>query len=167
MRTRPNDVERAIQTRLIGLSQTWRRTSRSYSDAYCTRQIKRSIGAEGRERGFTVYTAAPGFRRFGEWIFDLTWLKELGGEVLDIPLALECEWMSGNETFWDFQKLLVSRAKQRILVMYARNAVLADRSLKTLIRQVRRFKQTRRGDRYMFACYLRNTDEFLFKIHVA
>lgn len=57
------------------------------------------------------------------------WLKEAGLHVRDIPLAVECEWKSGNEALWDFQKLLVSRAKHRVLVVYARNAGLAERLL--------------------------------------
>jgi hypothetical protein len=142
-------------------------TSASYSDAYCTRQLKRAIGAEGKKLGFAVHTAAHGFRKDGEWLYDITWLRVHNNHVIDIPLALECEWIPGNETHWDFQKLLVSRARHRVLVMWARSRTAAEQVVTELERQIRRFKQTAVGDRYMFACYLHDANSFLFKVHVA
>ena len=122
---------------------------------------------EGRRRGYAVHTAAPGFRQLGEWLFDLTWLRVAGQQVSDIPLAAEIEWTPGNETLWDFQKPLVSRARHRVLVMWARTDRNATRVIDGLIRQVSRFRRTERGDRYLFACYLGDTDRFVFRVHVA
>ncbi len=84
-----------------------------------------------------------------------------------VPVALECEWTPGNETLWDFQKLLVSRARHRVLVMWARTARAAARAMKDLTQQVSRFRQTRGGDRYMLACYVDDTNKFVFRVHVA
>ncbi len=166
MISRPDKVERAIQLRLTELARAWKETSRSYSVPYCTRQLKRAIGAQGRERGYAVHTAAPGFRQLGEWLFDITWLAVAGQQVLEIPLAAEIEWTPGNETLWDFQKLLVSRARHRVLVMWTRTNQKAARIIDGLIQQVSRFKQNRRGDRYLFACYLMDSEKFIFRVHV-
>ncbi len=116
MISRPDKVERAIQLRLTELARAWKETSRSYSVPYCTRQLKRAIGAQGRERGYAVHTAAPGFRQ--------------------------------------------------VLVMWTRTNQKAARIIDGLIQQVSRFKQNRRGDRYLFACYLMDSEKFIFRVHV-
>jgi hypothetical protein len=166
MASKPNEIERSVEHRLTQLAQAWSKTSRSYSDRYCTGQVKVALGVEGKKNGCSVYAAAPGFRQHGEWLFDVTWLEVAGEHLLDFPLAAECEWTPGNETLWDFQKLLVSRATHRVLVMWAPTRRKADQAIDDLRQQVSRFRRSRRGDRYLFACYLGDMDKFVFKVYV-
>ncbi len=160
-------IERSIEAALNHLATNWGSIRKPGSDASWTRAVKNRIGALGRRHRYAVYAAGSRYSRLGEWLFDLIWLKMGDETVLDFPLALECEWSPGKETLWDFQKLLVSRARHRVLVMYARNEKTADRTIEDLIGEVRKFKQTRGGDRYMFACYLGDRDRFHCHVHVA
>lgn len=160
-------IERSIEAALDHLATNWRSIRKPGSDASWTRAVKNRIGALGRKHRYTVYAAGSRYSRLGEWLFDLIWLKARDETVLDFPLALECEWNPGKETLWDFQKLLVSRARHKVLVNWAPNERSANRAIDDLIADVSKFKQTRRGDRYMFACYLGDSDCFHCRVHVA
>ena len=59
----------------------------------------------------------------GEWLYDVTWCESDDDRLLkSIPMVAECEWANLAEIDDGFQKLLVARAKVRVMVYDARHA---------------------------------------------
>ena len=98
-------------------------------------------------------------------VFDLGWFKMRGDIIIDLPLALESEWDPAG-AMDDFQKLLVSRARHRIMILWVRKRTSADRLVSSLIRQVARYRGTQSGDRYLFCCWVDRPDQLFFHSHV-
>jgi len=95
-----------------------------WTDSIWTFKIKEGICDLGKKQGYTIQTnkqSSPN-ADWGEWLFDLTWLDYSKGMVLEVPLALECEWSpSWDEIDADFQKLIISRANHRMMIFQQAN----------------------------------------------
>jgi hypothetical protein len=51
------------------------------------------------------------------WLWDMTWVELSEGKLIDLPLALESEWLrTFDEILFDFEKLLVCRARLRVMI---------------------------------------------------
>lgn len=158
-----NKTERAVCAALTRLDKHWWRVKKT--DGAWTRAIKNAVGSIGRQRGYRVYAASSKFERDGEWVFDLGWYEMRGEFIVDVPLALESEWtISGAMD--DFQKLLISRAQNRVMVLWSRRRAPAEALVGSLIGQVGKYRGSRRGDRYLFCFWIENPPELLFHSHV-
>ena len=158
-------LESRIRAAMLDIDTRWKSVGRS--DAAWTRAIKNAVGTVGENLGYSVCAAGSNYRANGEWLYDMTWLGVRGGVVVDIPLALESEWTPDEELMYDFQKLVVSRARHRVMVFWQRSNAAARRQLKGFERQVRRYRGTRVGDRYLFAFYVGDTQPIRFMGYVA
>ena len=164
MSGRMNAVERRIQSALGTLHD--REPRRRWTDGEWTREVKHAVGGTGETLGYKIYANRCRFKRNGEWLFDLVWLRQgSGGELLDAPLVLESEWRRAGISD-DFQKLLVARARHRVMVFQARNKTRAVDIIEKLVAQVEVCKLTEPGDRYLFACWLNAGRDFFFHLHV-
>ena len=123
-----------------------------------TRDVKTTLGAAGRARGYWV--CAGGLPRdsaaadSGEWLYDLCWLRyQSDGDkpLVDADLVVESEWTGGEYLDEDFQKLLLARATVRLMIFDGRNPVGADQTASRLARQVAVFRSTRDDDTWLFA----------------
>lgn len=87
-----------------------------------TKAVKSELCSIGRNFGCEVY--AQGVPRKikkdgGEWLYDVTWLvydRSGHGELTDAPLVAECEWGDYQEIEDDFEKLLLARARVRVMI---------------------------------------------------
>jgi len=158
-------IENGVQEAIRHVDARWKEIGKS--DAVWTRELKNAIGAVGKRMGFTVCAAGSKYRANGEWLYDMTWLDIRGGVVLDVPLALESEWTPDRDLMFDFQKLLVSRARHRVMLFWQGSASAASRQIDQFLRQVARYRGTRRGDRYLFAYYIGGVRPIEFRLHVA
>jgi hypothetical protein len=125
-----------------------------------TVEVKLRIGTLGRHHGYEVY--AHEFREAGrsEWLFDLTWLKkDRNGFSSALPLILESKWGDPGEVSDDFQKLMVARARHRVIVF---DQGRGERMMDGLLEEVRHFEGSTPGDRYLFAGWSPN----YFSFHV-
>ena len=158
-----NKTERAVCEALAHLDKDWRRYPKT--DSAWTRAVKNAIGTIGRRFDYRVYAASSKFERNGEWMFDLGWFKMRGEIIIDVPLALESEWRP-VDAMDDFQKLLISRARHRVMVLWSRKCNSADRLISSLIRQVATYRGSQSGDRYLFCCWVHSPEQLLFRSHV-
>jgi hypothetical protein len=156
-------IERAVCDALVRLDKYCRRVPKT--DAAWTRAVKDAVGSIGHELGHRIYACSSRFERNGEWVFDLVWCKMRGEVVVDVPLALESEW-TPNGAMDDFQKLLISRARHRVMVLWSWRRPSAERVIGSLIRQVAKYRGSQRGDRYLFCCWVENPAELLFQSYV-
>src|SRR3990172_9117013 len=147
--TTPDPIEQEIQKILAAIPGE----CKGLPDAECTRRIKSKLRDLGKSKGFGVHAGGIEGTE-GEWLFDLLWSENQGTEFVDLPLALECEWQRSKDAiFHDFQKLVVARARHRVMIFQQETEGKVREMFETLRRQVRDFKGTQKGDRYLLAGY--------------
>ena len=61
------------------------------------------------------------YRERGEFLYDVSWRKlDNCDRIISFPMVAECEWGPLREIEYDFQKLLLARAKVRVMAYYAK-----------------------------------------------
>ena len=164
MKQRFDSVEEKVIQSLFGLQKKVDSIGDTSTD--WTRAVKNQIGRLGTSLGYEVYASSCDFAKGGEWLFDLTWADIDRDKYLrGVPLALECEWIP-SDVADDFCKLMVSRAKHRVMVFWASNRASATKKVKELIREVTNSQLSKKGDRYAFACWIEDADKFDFRLYV-
>lgn len=86
-----------------------------------------------------------------EWLFDVIWYEQdSDGKFLDLILAAESEWHGHDKIKEDFEKLLVARAKYRVMICEYDNisSILSEMRL-----WIDSFKCTQVGDRFLLAVW--------------
>lgn len=84
-----------------------------------------------------------------EWLYDVAWLRATEDFLVrDVILVAEIEWGNARAVQQDFQKLLLARADCRVMIFDD-----TDGLRERLIDQAKKFRKSRRGDRYLFASY--------------
>ena len=158
-----DDIERKVVAALFDLDQYAER----WSDRRCTREVKNAVGAVGERLGFNVHAASCRYDDIREWLYDLCWCRQDDYRlVLDMPLALECEWNPTLvEILDDFQKLLVSRASHRIFLCSQPTSEDWADCVEHLTEQIRIYSGTRDGDRYLLGCWNESGWEFQQYVH--
>jgi hypothetical protein len=94
-----------------------------------TFEVKTALAKLGQKLKFEVCCngVEAGKADWQEWLFDMCWLEGLDDTAPPIyrsmPLAMECEWGIPAKVWAlpDFQKLVFSSAKVRLLVWQAHN----------------------------------------------
>lgn len=133
-----------------------------------TRRVKARVALIGEDRGYEVRPdvelesgGAP------EWLYDLCW-RDVGseGELLDMRLVLESEW-DRYGLIYDFEKLLVARAGNRVMIWSEADAAAFRKRVKDLNRRANACKLTCRGDRTLYCCWLDLEDSFRFDGYLA
>ncbi len=138
MELKLDSIEKKVKAALDDLHKP----SNHWSAPKLTRKVKEAVGSLGKDLAFTVYWTGHG----GERIYDLCWREEGDDDlVLNTPLAMECELSPDyGAILQDFQKLLVSRAAHRILLIG--DLVVTPKSeaavFKAKVRQLRQFCAT-------------------------
>ena len=130
-----------------------------------TRDIKNKVGAAGRDLNYEVYACQSKYWRNGEWVFDLSWAKEKGDITIELPLVLESEW-DLTDILWDFTKLVIARASHRVMVFGASTLAQAQKTVERMLTQVREFRGTSIGDRYLFCYWTEKPDAFTHQLYI-
>lgn len=157
----------SIEQQVVASLRALDEQSGQWSDKKATRKVKNAVGRLGDELGFKVHAASCRYDDIGEWLYDLCWCEqdELG-LVLDMPLALECEWQSNLTAILDdFQKLLVSRAGHRVFLCSQSTAEDWEDCVEHLAEQIQLYRGTRDGDRYLLGCWTSDGWEFRHYVH--
>lgn len=164
MKQKFDSVEEAVRQVLLRLQKE--ANSIDDTSTEWTRAIKNEIGRLGSSLGYEVYASSCDFAKDGEWLFDLTWADYDNDQYLrGVPLALESEW-TPSEVVDDFCKLMVSKAKHRVMVFWASNRASASKKIKELIDEIVNSQLPKKGDRYLFACWIQGADKFDFRLYV-
>ena len=84
-----------------------------------------------------------------------------------MPLVAECEWGPDGPCDNDFQKLLQARADHRLWLFQVPSTEAADEMFVGCRSNVKRFRATLMGDRYLFAALVwAETPELRFDVYV-
>ena len=105
-------------------------------------------------------------RDYGEWLYDVTWLdyeKSGSGELVDAPLAAECEWGNEGDIEDDFEKLLLARAGIRLMIFNGFHEAGSKEIAERLARKVREFKGSRAEDAWLLAAWEGSNDDWSFR----
>jgi hypothetical protein len=157
-------IEQQIQEAIVSVPEKARREEWK-GDAPWTREILNRLGKLGHAMGYKVYASRCDEKDGGEWLYDMAWLKYRDGCLLDAQLALESEWDT-RRVQDDFEKLLVSRAKHRVMILDAKTQARADKRIDNLVQEIVRCELSELGDRYLFACWVKEPYDFCFRLYV-
>jgi hypothetical protein len=84
--------------------------------------------------------------------------------MIDVPLVVECDWGNAVEVHKDFEKLLIAKSKNRVMIFEASQTDISGQ-IDWCIQQINKFVHTQSGDRYLFCPW--TLTQFGFKLFVA
>ena len=126
--------------------------------------VNGAIVSVGREFGWL--TAANGCEtdEGKEWLYDIVWYQsDRADHMTDVPLVAKSEWRGENFIKEDFEKLLVSRSRYRVMVFQANSEEAVCSLFKKMHLWIAKFHRTTVG-RYLLAGWARN--HWIFDLHV-
>lgn len=140
-------------------------------DSEWTKVIKTELCKIGRRFGCKVYASGvPRNKRDdGEWLYDVTWLQyetSGRGELIDAPLVAECEWGDEQDIEDDFEKLLLARARVRVMIFGGTDEPGVAKHIADLLagKEVKAFKNDFRAeDAWLLAAWEPNGDGWRFR----
>ncbi len=126
-----------------------------------TKEVKDSVALVCTVWGYEVWASgieAKDKMHKGEWVFDLIAMEYDAGALHDILLVMESEWSSDIDSVDDdFEKLILARAKHRLIVMN-----LDNENISQLLKHAETFMHSLLGDRYLLANWNGQNDCFDF-----
>ena len=93
----------------------------------------------------------------------LDYKKSGRGELIDAPLAAECEWGNEGDIEDDFEKLLLARAGIRLMIFNGFHEAGSKEIAARLARKVREFNGSRAEDAWLLAAWEGPLDDWSFK----
>lgn len=159
-----NEIENALKAVCDKLKD------RKYTDTEWTNEVKQTLAELGESKRYLIYTSGFGTEYNREWLFDLVWYKEEGAEhnarLIDVPLVVECEWnMAFKHIKFDFEKLLTSNARLRLMTCYSHPNDIAG--LKVYFKEaIDKYPLLQQGARFLLAILNSHTNEFEFELYV-
>lgn len=123
-------------------------------DRTWTKAVFKSIADLGVALGYKICTSSSDGEHDGGWLYDLIWYQtDANGLLTSMPLALESEWHKKYERIkYDFEKLLVCRAKYKIMVFQATGETIQDYITK-MEAGIKAFEGSATGETYLLACF--------------
>ena len=157
-----DELELQIQAVLSSIAQSLDKRP----DGECTSRVMKELETLGSRLGWKVKggssdTANP----HPEFLFDMTWVRLHGQSILDLELVVESEWKPEGVQY-DFQKLMVGRARHRLMIFPQRSRELAWTAINLHITEIQNYRLTQQGDRYLFAVWHNEGAEFEFRVYV-
>jgi hypothetical protein len=142
----PDEIEKSLIEDAAVMAE-WGKEGQE--DREWTNQLISKFAERGKLLKYSV--CATGHN--GEWLYDLVWLNRQGGTkspITDIPLILESEWGRRSLILGDFEKLLVGRARHRVMVFQESSNENVAAITKTLVESAVSCLLTQSADRYLF-----------------
>ena len=125
------DSKGIIDTSKVILNRTAAELAgKGYGDFHWTKQIKKSFIKLGKSQGYYTCThgLAPGESDWGEWLYDITWIKYgKSGKFFnpydfhEVILTLESEWGDVGSVRDDYQKLVQAKSRFKVMIWQADN----------------------------------------------
>lgn len=128
-------------------------------------KIKSQIAKIGKHQGFEVYASQAENVNGGEWLYDLVWLSYKGTKLINVNLLLESEW-TPTDMYDDFQKLLLGKSELKAMIFYVSNVLNFKENIDKMKDEIRSFKYSSSGDRYLLSAYVNETEEFLHENYI-
>jgi hypothetical protein len=76
--------------------------------------------------------------------------------MTDVPLVAECEWGGEGGIKYDFEKLLISKSQYKLMIFKSDSDKNIDDIINKMKIWINIFRQTSKGDRYLFAGWSKN-----------
>ena len=131
-----------------------------------TKEIMTRLCQAGQDESCTVCVTSIDEADYGEWLYDMTWLKYNGKRLENVELVLECEWgYFDQDVRDDFQKLLLAKARLRCMIFWAEDRETGTDNVNTLIEEIELFQRSAIGDTYLFCVWSDDTNGFDFWTH--
>ncbi len=136
----------------------------AWSDRRWTSEIINGLVILGKNNGYEASARQCNEANCGEWLFDLAWYKYNKNRQLEnLYLAMESEWGNKDAIRFDFEKLLVARAKYRLLIF---QGIKIQEILVDLKQRINIFESRQKGDRYLFAGWDKKKQQFIIDNYV-
>ena len=168
------EIMRAVQDGLNNLE-----IDNPKGDTEWTEAVKTKLCTIGQEFGCKVGAkkneVEKAYRDFGEWLYDVTWLKyerERDGlkwpatALIKVPLVAECEWGVDEHLEYiieDFEKLLLARADVRLMIFDGNQEPGSKEIADRLARKIRLFDSTEEGDTWLLAAWEGSNQDWSFR----
>lgn len=162
-----DEIELQIQDNLSSIAQSLN----GRPDGECTAKVMTVLEALGSSLGWEVRGCEVRGRSSGtakhcsEVLFDMTWVRLQNQATLDIELVVESEW-DPDGVQYDFQKVMVGRARHRLMIFSKNSKILAQKATDCLIAEIQNFRLTQPDDRYLFAVWHNEGAAFEFRVYV-
>jgi hypothetical protein len=156
------DVEQALfPIPARAAAETWSRTQR-------TKAVKQALVDLAKKYGCKTAASQCKTEQESEWLYDVVWFQsDDSNDLIDVPLVVESEWLGENNLKDDFQKLLVARAKHRLMVFQGRSEKEVRMIFDSMRGWIRKYHGTAKEDRYLLAGWTgSDTNRFLFDLYV-
>jgi hypothetical protein len=147
MITEPDEIERSI---IEEVNRIAKRHHTAPSDKHAlTQELTTALSELGDRHGFDT-AKTPGCADL-ERLYDLVWMKNSLGELVDVPLLATVDLSSNFQVVEEaFYKLVIARSQHRLMIFDGINEQTIQGRVERLGRMVRSFAGSRRGDRYLF-----------------
>jgi hypothetical protein len=135
------------------------------SNTEWTKRIKEGLCELGHKKSYGVSASGCEGADTGEWLFDLSWSKgdEKPWRFLEMPLSMECEWdLKYDEISWDFEKLLVSKSKYKLMIFQQPSESDVLGVILKLKKKIEIFNPMVPEERYLFAGFDCGDHKFIF-----
>jgi len=126
--------------------------SRELSNTQWTRKVKSEIARLGKSLSYNVYAHSVENADDGEWLFDVCWLEYDQSLLKSAVLVVESEW-NPHGADDDFQKLVVARARYRMMIFEVTQQESRDSGFARLIKHAERYEFSTPSDRYLMCCW--------------
>lgn len=132
-----------------------------------TKKIMMRICTIGKEHNYYICASSVEPKpNHGEWLYDVCWLdwkKKDPPRLKQVVLAAECEWGNDGDIYDDFEKLVQSRARLRVMIFTKKNEEAVNGMIDDLKACASGFEQRQPGDDYLFCGYDNTKSGFIFK----
>lgn len=88
---------------------------------YGQKGVFKSLAELGEQLGYDICSSSCHREYSGGWLYDLIWYtNDKSNQLSSLPLIVECEWRKKYDAIkYDFEKLLVGKAKYKIMLFQA------------------------------------------------
>ena len=150
-------IEQQIIAELAGVPAKTDAEGGQGSEVPWTKYVKQALVDIGRLNGFKTAASGCSSDDGAEWLYDVVWYEvDEHGNMRDVPLVAECEWGGPRAIKVDFEKLLVARARYRVMIFQTSTDAESQRSINLLKGCITNCKLSRAGDRYLFLVWVRD-----------
>ena len=147
MITEPDEIERSIIEEVNRIAKG-HHSAPSDKHAFA-RELITALSELGNRHGFDT-GKAPGCADLKR-LYDLVWMKNSLGELLEVPLLATVDLSSNFQVVEEaFYKLVIARSQHRLMMFDGINEETIQGRVERFGMMTRSFAGSRRGDRYLF-----------------
>jgi hypothetical protein len=119
-----------------------------------TKAIFKSLADLGVKLKYEICSSSSDGEFDGGWLYDVIWYEnDANGQLKSVPLIVESEWHRRYDQIkYDFEKLLVGRAKYKVMIFQASGEQMLE-YFKKMKSGIEAFQSASAGEIYLLACF--------------